>query len=179
MPRVIPLLLFATSSWLTGCQSLPASLVWHGDPAPVFRSGDPGGDAVVRLLRDALALDTLAPAERASRRRAAERALRQDDTPANRLRLALALSATDVERARGLLVPVAGDTTAEQPELAALAAWLLADWQQEQRRRQQQLEALVELRERNATLERQLQEIRSIEQQLERRNRPAIGAGTQ
>jgi hypothetical protein len=56
---------------------------------------------------------------------------------------------------------------------------LLADWQQEQRRRQQQLEALVELRERNATLERQLQEIRSIEQQLERRNRPAIGAGTQ
>ena len=178
MPRRAHLLFLVAAAALAGCQALPVSLPPTVDGvAPV---DDRGGAEVAQVLRYALRLKTLPAAEVAAQRRVAERQQQRHDVPVSRLRLAVALVASnaragEVARARELLAPVADGSMPAAPAVAALAAWLLADWQAGELQWRRQVEAL---QARNATLERQLQEIRSIEQQLEQGGAPA-GAPSQ
>lgn len=179
MPRRVQLLLLVAAAVLAGCQALPRSLPPATERvAPV---DDRGGSEMAQVLRYALWLESLPPAEVAAQRRVAERQQQRHDVPVSRLRLALALvaggggQAGAVVQARELLAPVADGTLPAAPAVAALAAWLLADWKAGELQWRRQVEAL---QARNATLEKQLQEIRSIEQQLEQGGAPA-GAPSQ
>jgi hypothetical protein len=179
VPRRVQLLLLVAAAVLAGCQALPRSLPPATERvAPV---DDRGGSEMAQVLRYALWLESLPPAEVAAQRRVAERQQQRHDVPVSRLRLALALvaggggQAGAVVQARELLAPVADGTLPAAPAVAALAAWLLADWKAGELQWRRQVEAL---QARNATLEKQLQEIRSIEQQLEQGGAPA-GAPSQ
>ena len=183
MPRRAHLLPLVTAAVLAGCQAMPMSSLPPAVDA-VAPVDDRGGTEVAQVLRYALRLKSLPPAEVVAQRRVAERQQQRHDVPVSRLRLGLALVASGsarsgvVARARELLTPVADGTMPSAPAVTALAAWLLADWQAGELKWRKQVEAL---QARNATLERQLQEIRSIEQQLEQgdASTPPAGAPAQ
>lgn len=155
-------LFLCASAWMAGCSNLSAL---RGTP-----------DGTAELLRFAQELPALSEAEIAERRRDAEHDLAAHDSPAARLRLALLLRHDTADprgraRAEALLQPLAEDRRPGASEHAVLARHLLRAWGLEARHRGQ-LRELEALRKQNATLERQLQGIRNIEQQLERRDAP-------
>lgn len=163
IPPVARALILTVVALTAGCGALP----------PLVASDEGVGS----LLAYGLELRDLPPGERERHLTEAERAHAAHDTPVTRARLALALTAgnprvAQLREASELVTPIAEGRTGAPPGQVALARWLLTEWTRDARQRAQ-LGELATLRERNATLESQLKAIRSIEEQLERRDAPS------
>lgn len=169
---------WVAAALLTGCQTWPGRTTDTGTGAAV---ADPSAETFQGLVHYAQWLRQRAPETLAGTRDEAEQRAADSGTAADRLRLALVLSVPgtgfrDEPRARALVDDVMVRTQDQDTGMHAFATLLATNLSDRQWVRERLQRRLSSERQRRKWLERKLEELKDIEQQLDRRD--GVDTGT-